>query len=141
MRHSILELWRDTYFDVIDEWGQRYEHGHQEIRIKMKIKDTNIYNTVGFCIKKTMVKSVVYLLFSYQIWYKMWHSRLTIYIETILLIQWHFAKLNLLTVNPRVETRISHTATNRNCAVSLVRKKNSRTEGRGKLISRWLYFR
>ena len=33
----------------------------------MKIKDTNIFNTVGFCIKKKrMGKYVIYLLFSYQ---------------------------------------------------------------------------
>jgi hypothetical protein len=30
--------------------------------------------------KKTMVKSVIYLLFSYQTGYIMWHSRLMIYI-------------------------------------------------------------
>jgi hypothetical protein len=48
---------------------------------KIKIKDTNIFNTVGVCIlKKPMVKSVIYLLFSYQTGYIMWHSRLRIYI-------------------------------------------------------------
>jgi hypothetical protein len=47
---------------------------------KMKIKDANLFNTVGFCIlKKTMVTSVIYLLFSYQTGYIMWHSRLRIY--------------------------------------------------------------
>ena len=51
---------------------------------KMKIKDTNIFNTVGVCIwKKTMVKSLIYLLFSYQTGYIMWHSQLSIYIQTI----------------------------------------------------------
>jgi hypothetical protein len=40
---------------------QRYGKRHLEIR-KMKIKDENIFNTVRFCIKKTMVKSVIYML-------------------------------------------------------------------------------
>ena len=38
-----------------------YGKGHLEIR-KMKIKDENIFNTVRFCLKKTMVKSVIYML-------------------------------------------------------------------------------
>jgi hypothetical protein len=49
--HPIDEIWRDTYFDVIEEWRQRYGNGHLEIR-KMKIKDANLFNTVGFCILK-----------------------------------------------------------------------------------------
>jgi hypothetical protein len=44
----IYEIWRDTYVNVIVEC-QRYGKGHIEIR-KMKIKDTNIFNTVGFSI-------------------------------------------------------------------------------------------
>jgi hypothetical protein len=28
----IHEIWRDTYFDVIEEWRQRYGKGHLEIR-------------------------------------------------------------------------------------------------------------
>jgi hypothetical protein len=40
-----------TYFDVIEEWRQRYGNGHLEIR-KMKIKEANLFNTVGCCIKK-----------------------------------------------------------------------------------------
>ena len=32
MRHSIHEICRDTYFDVIEEWRQRYGKGHLEIR-------------------------------------------------------------------------------------------------------------
>ena len=40
---------------------QRYGKGHLEMR-KMKIKDENIFNTVRFCIKKRMVKSVIYML-------------------------------------------------------------------------------
>jgi hypothetical protein len=28
MRHPIHEIWRDTYFDVIEEWRQRYGNGH-----------------------------------------------------------------------------------------------------------------
>jgi hypothetical protein len=51
MRHPIHELWCDTYFDVIEEWRQRYGNGHLEIR-KMKIKEANLFNTVGCCIKK-----------------------------------------------------------------------------------------
>ena len=52
MRHPIHELWHDTYFDVIEEeWRQRYGNGHLEIRT-MKIKDANLFNTVGFCILK-----------------------------------------------------------------------------------------
>jgi hypothetical protein len=47
--HMIHEIWRDTYFDVIEEWRQRYGNGHLEIR-KMKIKDANLFNTVGCCI-------------------------------------------------------------------------------------------
>jgi hypothetical protein len=86
MRHPIHEIWRDTYFDVIEEWRQRYGKGHLEIR-KNEKKDTNIFNTVGFCIKKKpMVKSVIYLLFSYQTGYIMWHPRLRIYIYTILFL-------------------------------------------------------
>jgi hypothetical protein len=46
MRHPIHEIWRDTYFDVIEEWRQRYGNGHLEIR-KMKIKEANLFNTVG----------------------------------------------------------------------------------------------
>jgi hypothetical protein len=38
MRYLIYEIWRDTYFDVIED-------RHIEIR-KMKIKDANIFNTV-----------------------------------------------------------------------------------------------
>jgi hypothetical protein len=50
---------------------QRYGKGHLEIR-KIKIKEANIFNTVEFCIeRKTIVKSVIYLLFSYQIGYIM----------------------------------------------------------------------
>jgi hypothetical protein len=48
----------------------------------MKIKEANLFKIqldVVF-IKKTMVKSVIYLLFSYQTGYIMWHSRLMIYI-------------------------------------------------------------
>jgi hypothetical protein len=26
MRHPIHEIWRDTYFDVIEEWRQKYGH-------------------------------------------------------------------------------------------------------------------
>jgi hypothetical protein len=47
MRHPIHEIWRDTYFDVIEEWCQRYGNGHLEIR-KMKIKEANLFNTVGW---------------------------------------------------------------------------------------------
>ena len=55
--------------------------GKQTVYISVPQKDTNIFNTVGFCIfKKPMVKSVIYLLFSYQTGYIMWHSRLRIYI-------------------------------------------------------------
>jgi hypothetical protein len=32
MRHPIHEIWRDTYFDVIEEWLQRHRKGHLEIR-------------------------------------------------------------------------------------------------------------
>jgi hypothetical protein len=46
MRHPIHEIWRDTYFDVYEEWRQRYGNGHLEIR-KMKIKEANLFNTVG----------------------------------------------------------------------------------------------
>ena len=46
---DIHEIWRDTYFGVIEEWLQRYGKGHLEIR-KIKIKDANLFNTVGFCI-------------------------------------------------------------------------------------------
>jgi hypothetical protein len=74
MRHPIHEIWRDTYFDVIEEWRQRYGNGHLEIR-KIKMKDSWM-----LYLKKTMVKSVIYLLFSYQTGYIMWHSQLMIYI-------------------------------------------------------------
>ena len=49
MRHLIHEIWRDTYFDVIEERMAEVRKEHLEIR-KMKIKDPNIVNTVGFCI-------------------------------------------------------------------------------------------
>jgi hypothetical protein len=69
MRHPIHEIWRDTYFDVIEEWGQKYGNGHLEIR-KMKMKDGNLFNTVDVVFKKkTMDKSLIYLLFSYQTGY------------------------------------------------------------------------
>ena len=45
------ERWRDTYFDVIEEWPQRYGNGHLEIG-KMKIKEANLFNTVGVVFKK-----------------------------------------------------------------------------------------
>jgi hypothetical protein len=48
-RHPVHEIWRDTYFDVIEEWRQRYGNGHLEIR-KMKIKEANLFNRVGCCI-------------------------------------------------------------------------------------------
>jgi hypothetical protein len=34
----IHEIWRDTYFDVIEEWRQSYGNGHLELR-KMKKKE------------------------------------------------------------------------------------------------------
>ena len=49
MRHPVHDIWCDTYFDVIEEWRQRYEKDIYKYE-KMKIKDTNIFNTVGFCI-------------------------------------------------------------------------------------------
>ena len=51
MRHPIDEIWCDTYFDVIEEWRKKYGNEHLEIR-KMKIKDANLFNTVGFLFKK-----------------------------------------------------------------------------------------
>jgi hypothetical protein len=51
MRHLIHEIWRDTYFDVIEEWRQMYGNGYQWIP-KMKIKEANLFNTVGCCILK-----------------------------------------------------------------------------------------
>jgi hypothetical protein len=51
MRHPIYEIWCDTYFDVIEEWRKKYGNEHLEIR-KMKIKDANLFNTVGFLFKK-----------------------------------------------------------------------------------------
>jgi hypothetical protein len=73
MRHPIHEIWRDTYFDVIEEWRQRYGNGHLEIR-KMKIKEANLFN-IGLD-----SLTLCYMLFSYQTGYIMWHSRLRIYI-------------------------------------------------------------
>ena len=53
----------------------------------MRIKDTNIFNTVGVCIwKKPMIKSEIYLLFSYQTEYIMWHSR-DIYLNDFFLLE------------------------------------------------------
>ena len=52
---DIHEIWRDTYFDVIEEWRQRYRNGHLEIRKKTQI--CLIQLDVVF--KKTMVKSVI----------------------------------------------------------------------------------
>ena len=49
MRQPIHETWIDTYVDVIEEWHQRYGNGHLEIW-KMKIKEANLFNTVGCCI-------------------------------------------------------------------------------------------
>jgi hypothetical protein len=43
MRHPIHEIWHDTYFDIIEEWRQRYGNGHLEIR-KMKIKKAHLFN-------------------------------------------------------------------------------------------------
>ena len=73
MRHPIHEIWRYTYFDVIEEWRQRYGKGHLEIRKNENKRHKYIFNTVGICIwkKKTMVKSVIYLLFSYHTGYIM----------------------------------------------------------------------
>jgi hypothetical protein len=73
------ETRRDTYFDVIEEWRQRYGDGHLEIR-KMKIKEANLLYSWMLYLIKTMVKSVIYLLLNYQTGYIMWHSRLMIYI-------------------------------------------------------------
>ena len=49
LQRLIHEKWCDTYFDAIEEWRQRYGNGHLEIR-KMKIKEANLFNTVGCCI-------------------------------------------------------------------------------------------
>ena len=46
---------------------------------KIKIKK-KIIRQFGSVFNKKMVKSVIYLLFSYQTGYIMWHSRLMIYI-------------------------------------------------------------
>ena len=60
-----------TYFDVIVERMSEVRKGHLITR-KINRKDTNIFNTLGFCIRgKTMVKYVIYLLFSYQTGYIM----------------------------------------------------------------------
>ena len=45
------EIWRDTYFDVIEEWRQRYGNGHLEIR-KMKIKDAYLFYSWMLYLKK-----------------------------------------------------------------------------------------
>jgi hypothetical protein len=63
---------------IIEEWRQRYRNGHLEIR-KMKIKEANLFNTFWSCILKKMVKSVIYLLFSYLTGYIMWHSNSTVF--------------------------------------------------------------
>jgi hypothetical protein len=46
---NIHEIGRDTYFDVIEEWRQRYGNRHLEIR-KTKRKEANLFNTAGCCI-------------------------------------------------------------------------------------------
>jgi hypothetical protein len=48
------EIWRDTYFDVIEEWRQRYGKGHLEIRKNENKRHKYIFHTVGIYIwKKT----------------------------------------------------------------------------------------
>jgi hypothetical protein len=48
-----IPAWNMTWhiFDVIEEWRQRYGNGHLQKR-KMKIKEANVFNTVGCCILK-----------------------------------------------------------------------------------------
>ena len=41
-----------TYFDVIEEWRQRYGKGHLEIRKNENKRHKYIFNTVGICIWK-----------------------------------------------------------------------------------------
>jgi hypothetical protein len=106
----------------------------------MKIKDTNIFNTVGFCIQeKPMVKSIIYLLFSYQ----------TGILCDIPGLEWHFAKRNIFTgkvawnsyLTHGLRKWISHTAKNRNCAVSLVRKENLTSPDIGTGLSqKWEFY-
>jgi hypothetical protein len=63
MRHLIHEIWRDTYFDVIEEWRQMYGNGYQWIP-KMKIKEANLFNTVGCCILKKKRLNPKYICYS-----------------------------------------------------------------------------
>ena len=51
MRHPMHEIWRDTYYDVIEEWRQMYGNGHLEIQ-KMKIKDANLFYSWMLYLKK-----------------------------------------------------------------------------------------
>ena len=44
--HPIHEIWRDTYFDVIEEWRQRYGKGHLEIRKDENKRHTHYIHSV-----------------------------------------------------------------------------------------------
>jgi hypothetical protein len=67
----------NQYSFICSKVYKLYKYNINMIR-KMKIKDANLFNTVGCCIY-TVAKSIIYLLFSYQTGYIMWHSRLRIY--------------------------------------------------------------
>ena len=59
-----------------EEWRQRYGKGHLEIRKNENKTQIYLIRLDSVLKKKTMVKSVIYLLFSYQTGIYMWHSRL-----------------------------------------------------------------
>ena len=82
--HETPHTWNMTQHIFWRHWRMtsKVRKGHLEIRKNVNKRHKYIFNTVGICIwkNKIMVKSVIYLLFSYHTGYIMWHSRLRVYI-------------------------------------------------------------
>ena len=82
--HETPHTWNMTWHIFWRHWRMmskvRKRTSTLEIRKHENKRYKYIFNTVGICIweKKTMVKSVIYLLFSYHTGYIMWHSRLRV---------------------------------------------------------------
>ena len=75
MWHIFWRHWRMT-----SKVRKRTSRNTKKLKLKTQIYLIRLESVFK---KKTMVKSVIYLLFSYQTGYIMWHSRLRVYIWTI----------------------------------------------------------
>ena len=76
--------WRATISTILNNATAQYfpvaTHAADTKQFKFNITCSKFIRQFGSVFNKKMVKSVIYLLFSYQTGYIMWHYRLMIYI-------------------------------------------------------------